>query len=204
MPILQEMQALMEKHPPKIHPEMKPGEKMVFGKVVKIGVTPEPKKKRKARKKMDPKTKFKKGRQRKRARSAGSKKGYGKEVDRQIAHNKSRGVKKVKGAKESIDILSEILDLLQEKVSLKPGEKMVFGKVVKVKKGGKMDGKTSFKKGRQRKRSRSAGSKKGYKKEVQRQVDHNKSRGVKKVRGAKESIDVRLADIAFRLQELMT
>jgi hypothetical protein len=99
---------------------------------------------------------------------------------------------------------------LLEKVTLGPGEKMVFGKVVKTKGGGKKDAKAKYKSKdrakRMRMRKRADPNKvvgKGFGKETQRQIDHGLDRGVKKVRGAKESIDVRLADIADQLRDLL-
>lgn len=93
------------------------------------------------------------------------------------------------------DLLERIKHHLEE-ATLKPGEKMVFGRVVKTKKGGKMDAKTRWKTKRKRARSRAAGSKKGYGREVARQVAHQKSRGVKKQRGMKESMLDLLASLS--------
>lgn len=109
-----------------------------------------------------------------------------------------------------MSILLEMHSLL-EKVTLGPGEKMVFGKVVKTGKGGgKKDAKAKYKSkaraGRMRMRKRADPNKvigKGHGKETQRQIDHSLDRGVKKVRGAKESIDVRLAYIADQLRDLL-
>lgn len=113
-----------------------------------------------------------------------------------------------------MSILTEMHELL-EKASLGPGEKMVFGKVVSVGKGGKKakpSAKDKYKKKarskRMRMRKRTDPNKgligKGHKKETLRQIDHDVSRGVKKVKGAKESVGDRLADIASRLQDLLT
>ena len=102
------------KRPPKMHPELKPGEKMVFGKVVNIGVTPQPKKAAKSRAKKSAKEKYKtksSGKRKNMRKRVGPNKHIGKafsrETDRQIDHSASRGVKKKKGIKESMMALIE-------------------------------------------------------------------------------------------------
>ena len=80
--------------------------------------------------------------------------------------------------------------------ALKPGEKMVFGKVKKVAKGGRMEPQVRWKKQRHRKRQRATGSKKGYTREVGRAQAHVARRGVKKQRGMKEAMYALLANLS--------
>jgi len=78
------------------------------------------------------------------------------------------------------------MDELLEKITLKPGQKMVFGRVVNAKKGGKMTPKASWKSQRKSRRKQAAKrSEAGYLRDVERQKAHMKARGVKKVRGSK-------------------